>query len=158
MKWFEHRMRVASFVVLFFFTAVIEEMDKEFREIDADFSDLGAEGLEGGFGVSELDSELDELGDEFEMEDVEGEEISFESLVSEGAEGQVELQWFHRRIRRKVRRYIRALIRWARRYRRCTRCLRELARLLSLYRRRRFLAALRQAWRTYRCFRRCARG
>ncbi len=133
--------------------AELEEMDTEFRALDADLVGLGAEAE---LGIAELDEELEEAGlEEFGLEEAEA--ISLEGLVEEGEEGRVDAEFLHRWLKRKARRLIRWLIRLARRYRHCRQCIVLLTRAIVAYRRNRYVSALRYAYRTYRCLRRCAR-
>lgn len=130
-------------------------LEAEFKEFDAEFG-LEEEELEPeAFGaMTELEEEM-ELAGISEFGEGVGEEVSFASLGMEEPEVQA---FFLGWIKRKVRRLIRKLIGIVRRYaRKCAPCVRMLAEAIRLYRRRRYLSALRQAYRTYRCIRACIR-
>ncbi|MFQ5544030.1 MAG: hypothetical protein ACE5FY_06730 [Nitrospiria bacterium] len=131
------------------FEALEQEFGEELMGLDADQEDFG-----------ELGEEIAEAGlEEFALEEG-GETTTIQSLVSDGDQGQVEAAFLGRFLAGKVRRLIRRLIGLARRYRRiarCRRCIGLLIMTIRLFRRRRFVAALRYAYRTYRCFKHCLR-
>ena len=135
----------------------LDELEAEFKELDAEFGlDLAEEGFEPEAlaAMSELEDEMDLAGITEFGEGV-GEEMSFASLGMDDPEVQA---FFGGWIKRKVRRLIQTLIRIVRRYaRRCAPCVRMLVQTIRLFRRRKYLSALRQAYRTYRCIRRCIR-
>jgi hypothetical protein len=133
----------------------LDELEAEFKEFEAEFG-LAEEGL----GPDELEA-MSELEDEMDLAGITefgegvGEEVSFASLGMDDPEVQAFVGGW---IKRKVRRLIQTLIRIVRRYgRRCAPCVRMLVQTIRLFRRRKYFSALRQAYRTYRCIRRCVR-
>ena len=133
----------------------LDELEAEFKELEAEFG-LAEEGFEPEAlaAMSELEDEMDLAGITEFGEGV-GEEVSFASLGMDDPEVQAFVGGW---IKRKVRRLIQTLIRLVRRYgRRCAPCVRMLVQTIRLFRRRKYFSALRQAYRTYRCIRRCVR-
>jgi hypothetical protein len=133
----------------------LDELEAEFKEFEAEFG-LAEEGL----GPDELEA-MSELEDEMDLAGITefgegvGEEVSFASLGMDDPEVQAFVGGW---IKRKVRRLIQTLIPLVRRYgRRCAPCVRMLVQTIRLFRRRKYFSALRQAYRTYRCIRRCVR-
>lgn len=126
-----------------------QELGEELTELDSDQEDFG-----------ELGEEMAEAGlEEFALENA-GEAITVQSLFSEGDEGQVDAAFLNRIMKGRVKKLLEKLFRIARkmrRIRRCRRCIGLLTKTIRLYRRGRFVAALRYAWKTYRCFKRCAK-
>lgn len=134
-----------------------DEFEAEFKELDAEFGlDLAEEGFEpeGLAAMSELENEIDLAGISEFSEGV-GEEMSFASLGMDEPEVQA---FFIGWIRRKARRLIQRMIKIIRRHgRKCIPCVRMLAKAINLYRGGKYIAAIRQLYRTYRCIRRCIR-
>ena len=138
--------------------------EQQFEALEADFEALESEDLDlAGFGGNEFE-ELGALGEELEeaaFDELGADEAtSFESLTAEGEEGQADVAFIGWFAKRKVKRILRKLIRLARKYRRirrCRHCVRLLVATIRLARTGRWLAALRYAFKTYRCFRRCLR-
>ena len=135
----------------------LDEFEADFKELDAEFGlDLAEEGFEPEAlaAMSELEDEM-ELAGISEFGEGEGEEMSFASLGTEDPEVQA---FFFNWFRKKVRRLIRKLIRIIRRHgKKCAPCVRLLVQTIRLFRRKKYLSALRQGYRTYRCIRRCLR-
>lgn len=135
----------------------LDELEAEFKELDAEFGlDLAEEGFEPEAlaAMSELEDEM-ELAGISEFGEGVGEEMSFASLGMDDPEVQA---FFGGWIKRKVRRLIQMLIKLVRKYgKRCAPCVRMLVQTIRLFRSRKYLSALRQAYRTYRCIRRCIR-
>jgi len=133
----------------------LDELEAEFKELEAEFG-LAEEGLgpdELG-AMSELENEMDLAGIS-EFEEGVGEEVSFASLGMDEPEVQAFVGGW---IRKKVRRLIRKLIGLIRKHaKKCAKCAPLLVKTIRLYRRRKYFSALRQAYLTYRCIRRCVR-
>ncbi len=135
----------------------LDELAAEFKELDAEFGlDLAEQGFEPDAlaAMSELEDELD-LAEISEFGEGVGEEMSFASL---GMDDPGVQPFFFNYIKKKARRLINKLIAIVRRYgKKCAPCVRMLVGAIKLYRRRKYLSALYQGYRTYRCIRRCIR-
>jgi len=125
------------------FDAEMKDIESEFVEMDLEESELGSEDLE---EFTALDEEIKAAGI---ME-------SSGADLSAMAENDLDVQFLGGFLRRKVLKLIRSLIKIIRRHgRRCARCAALLRRTIQLYRRGKLIAALRSAYATYRCIRRC---
>lgn len=135
----------------------LDEFEADFKELDAEFGlDLAEEGFEPEAlaAMSELDDEIDMAGIS-EFDEGVSEEMSFASLGMDDPEVQA---FFFGWIKKKVRKLIRKLIKIVRKYgRKCAPCIPMLTKTIKLYRKGKYLSALRQGYRTYRCIRRCLR-
>lgn len=127
------------------FDAEIKEIESEFVEMSLEESELGAEDLE---EFTALEEEIKAAGI---ME-------SSEAGLSAMAESDLDVQFLGGFLRRKVLKLIKKLIALVRRYgRRCARCAALLRRTIQLYRQGKYIAALRSAYATYSCIRRCVK-
>ncbi len=125
------------------FDAEIREVEAEFVEMSIEESELGSEDLE---EFAALEEEIKAAGI---LE-------SSEAGLSAMAEDDMDVQFLGGFLRRKVLKLIRKLIALVRRHgRRCARCAALLRRTIQLFRRGKYIAALRSAYATYRCIRRC---
>ncbi len=128
----------------------LEEFDAEIREVESEFVEMGLE--EGGLAPEELE-EFAALEQEIKAAGI---VESAEAGLSAMAEDEVDVQFLGNFLRRKVLRLIKKLIALVRRHAgRCARCAALLRRTIQLFRRGKYIAALRSAYATYRCIRRC---
>jgi len=127
------------------FDAEIKEIESEFVEMSLEESELGTEDLE---EFTALEEEIKAAGI---ME-------SSEAGLSAMAESDLDVQFLGGFLRRKVLKLIKKLIALVRRHgRRCARCAALLRRTIKLFRRGKYIAALRSAYVTYNCIRRCVK-
>ncbi len=125
------------------FDAEIREVESEFVEMGIEESELGSEDLE---EFAALEQEIKAAGM------LESAEVGLSAM----AEDDLDVQFLGGFLRRKVLKLIKKLIALVRRHgRRCARCAALLRRTIQLFRRGKYIAALRSAYATYRCIRRC---
>lgn len=131
----------------------LNEFDAAFKELDADLAELASleeddaevstENLD---LMSELEQELSSAGILEEGEEVSG--------LSGLAESEVEVAFLRRWLRKKALRLIRKLYGYVSR---CRGCIGLLRKAIAAFRRGRYVSAIRYAYQTYRCIRRCIR-
>ena len=125
------------------FDAEIREVEAEFVEMSLEENELGSEDLE---EFAALEEEIKAAGI---LEPV-------EAGLSAMTEDDMDVQFLRGFLRRKVLNLIKKLIALVRRHgRRCARCAALLRRTIQLFRQGKYIAALRSAYATYRCIRRC---
>jgi len=128
----------------------LDQFDAEIREVESEFVEMSIE--EGELGAEDLE-EFTALEDEIKAAGI---MESAEAGLSAMAEDDLDVQFLGGFLRRKVLKLIRKLIALVRRHgRRCARCAALLRRTIQLFRRGKYIAALRSAYATYRCIRRC---
>ncbi len=127
--------------------AELEEMEEVFAELDADFEEMEMFGLEEEGEFSELDQEMKAAGL------LDSSEVSFSSL----AEDDLDLLFLGGWLKRKVRKLIRTSYKIVKKYgKKCAPCAAKLANTVRLFKKGKYAAALRSAYNTYKCVKKCA--
>lgn len=124
------------------------DFDQELQELNAEFEEFGLD--ETNLSTEEAKSlaELDELVQSTGLGEDEFEAMSLDDF----AESQEDVVFAQRWIRGRVRRLLKRLIALVRRYGpRLTTCVPLLKEAINLYRRRKYFAALRKCFQTFRC-------
>ncbi|MEL7486201.1 MAG: hypothetical protein AAGJ87_03170 [Pseudomonadota bacterium] len=134
-----------------FSPAEIQELEAELNELGVDFEEMGGDFDEESFEeLSALDQEL--AGSGLDIASA-GEGADLNAMTDDPLDAQFFGGW----IKRKVARLLRRLIAIVRRYRNCRSCIGKVRSAVILFKRGRYIAALRAAYRAYACIRRCVR-
>ena len=146
----------------------MDELDAlmdDLEELDSFDTDLaGAYDLEGlaDKGLSELADELDEAGlEEFSVEAFGADDEDFDLAgLSDGEEPSADAAFVSGFIKRKVGKLLKKLIQLLKKYsklRRCKKCVRLVTKAIRAYKHRKYVSALRYAYKASRCFKRCVK-
>ena len=131
----------------------LNELDAVFNELDADLAELASlEDDDAEVSVENLDL-MEGLEQELSAAGIleAGEEAaSFSGL----AESEVEVAFLRRWLRRKALRLIKELYQYVSR---CRGCIGLLRKAIAAFKAGRYVSAIRYAYQTYRCIRRCIR-
>lgn len=126
----------------------LQELDAEIGALADDFEDLtndfDEESME---ALSELDTVL--AGSGLDIADSGSGDLN--ALTDDPLDAQFLGGW----LKKKVAKLIRKIVALVRRYKSCASCVPKVTKAVSLFKRKKYAAALRAAYDAYRCIRRC---
>ncbi|MGJ8616367.1 MAG: hypothetical protein ACSHWS_05965 [Sulfitobacter sp.] len=126
----------------------LAELQVVFDELDADFAEFELDDAGGdNDAMAELDAELEGTG----LAELSMGGDSFSEMFTDDFEQQFVGRW----LRKKASKIISALIKAGRKARGCAHCVAKIAHAVRLFKRKKYVAAIRAAYAAYRCIRAC---
>ncbi len=141
--------------------SVTQMTAEEYSELQADLVELDAEFAELGFDMASADdhaedaiAELDAELAGTELAPMAASSMSFQEMGL-GEDGEVD-EFFFNWIKNKVKKLLRKLVKMAKKYKGCAKCIGKVTKAVALFKAKKYPAALKAAYDAYRCFRSCA--
>jgi hypothetical protein len=134
------------------------ELERELQELELEFQgfeDLALQGLDPATraDLEQIDQLAQELGLQLQEEPM---PTTLSALTSEGIEAQVELQFVGSFVKNKVKKLLEKLIRLVKKYAKCASCVPLVLKAATLFKAKKYFAALKAAYDAYKCIKKCA--